>query len=513
MSFFDEMKVPKLTELQEYTYGDKLTMIATGQVPNEETGELEDGPVVSKLNEIATAAGEVKSEVDKKMEVFSFILRNINDIYSVTATYDTIETQWKNGNRVEAVYNPANGSRAVYGLQGFTTAIAASVDDASNPKAVFACIDATGQCPGDSAGIPYFTVAKDGTVEVGTMELGGGGATYTATAPLAISDANVVSINAGTKSDIGAVRAYADAPAFNVPDFHTWVENFKSPSGSVNWSYGSDSDYMHVEGYQFNSRTLNGNSLHVEGYADLRANSLGCTGTGAHVEGMNTQTLANAAHAEGSNTKATRIASHAEGIDTMASGNNSHAEGSGSTASGNSSHAEGSGSTAQRLSQHVFGEYNIADTEGTTTTRGAYVEIVGNGTSGTARSNARTLMWDGTQWNAGDVTCATEAGSSSNYSLRQIGAVTASVPSMEYGTSNSIQTISGSSTVNVDITFGSAKTEAPVVFTSLQCPSQGVQLVCTVQSVTNTQASLSITNLGTVDVQNVTVDWLALSGR
>jgi hypothetical protein len=58
---------------------------------------------------------------------------------------------------------------------------------------------------------------------------------------------------------------------------------------------------------------------------------------------------------------------------------------------------------AQRQSQHVFGEYNIADTMGTIVTRGNYVEIVGNGTSN-ARSNARTLDWNGNEVLAGKLT-------------------------------------------------------------------------------------------------------------
>lgn len=97
----------------------------------------------------------------------------------------------------------------------------------------------------------------------------------------------------------------------------------------------------------------------------------------------------------------------AEGYSTTASGDWSHAEGDTTIASGNSSHAEGSYTTAQRQSQHVFGEYNVLDTTGSTTTRGAYVEIVGNGTSST-RSNARTLDWSGNEVLAGALSLSTD---------------------------------------------------------------------------------------------------------
>lgn len=85
-------------------------------------------------------------------------------------------------------------------------------------------------------------------------------------------------------------------------------------------------------------------------------------------------------------------------------GDKATAEGYDTTASGTNSHAEGYNTTAQRKSQHVFGEYNILDTTGTTTTRGQYVEIVGKGTGILARSNARTLDWSGNEVLAGKLT-------------------------------------------------------------------------------------------------------------
>lgn len=93
----------------------------------------------------------------------------------------------------------------------------------------------------------------------------------------------------------------------------------------------------------------------------------------------------------------------AVGYNTTASGYVSHAEGWLTTASGQVSHAEGLHTTANSESQHVFGEYNVLDTNTTTTARGTYVEIVGNGTS-SARSNARTLDWSGNEWLAGGLT-------------------------------------------------------------------------------------------------------------
>ena len=95
--------------------------------------------------------------------------------------------------------------------------------------------------------------------------------------------------------------------------------------------------------------------------------------------------------------------SHAEGYWTTASGAYSHAEGTSTTASGNYSHAEGYWTTASGDSQHVQGKYNIKDSQG------KYAHIVGNGT-GSARSNAHTLDWNGNAWFAGDVYTGSTSG-------------------------------------------------------------------------------------------------------
>jgi len=73
------------------------------------------------------------------------------------------------------------------------------------------------------------------------------------------------------------------------------------------------------------------------------------------------------------------------------------------TASGQySSVLGGNHNEAHRKSQTVFGEYNVVET-GTETTRGTYIEIVGNGTTDNARSNARTLDWSGNEKLAGNL--------------------------------------------------------------------------------------------------------------
>lgn len=94
----------------------------------------------------------------------------------------------------------------------------------------------------------------------------------------------------------------------------------------------------------------------------------------------------------------------AEGNGVTASGKYSHAEGFSTTASGENSHAEGRGTIAKVPNSHVFGEYNIEDGGITEEKpRGDYIEIVGNGTGIDARSNARTLDWNGNERLKGDL--------------------------------------------------------------------------------------------------------------
>jgi len=105
-------------------------------------------------------------------------------------------------------------------------------------------------------------------------------------------------------------------------------------------------------------------------------------------------------------------ASHAEGTETTASGSAAHSEGSNTTASDWASHAEGYGTTANHAYQHVFGQYNIVDnSSAASTSRGNYIEVVGNGTASNALSNARTLDWSGNETIAGNLTLS---GSSSD---------------------------------------------------------------------------------------------------
>ena len=132
------------------------------------------------------------------------------------------------------------------------------------------------------------------------------------------------------------------------------------------------------------------------------------SGDTSHAEGVNATASGRISHAEGLVTTASGNMSHAEGFQTTASGEASHAEGIGANAFGAYSHAEGMTTIAKGISSHVFGEYNEEDVNNITRHSeegyGNYVEIVGNGSADDARSNARTLDWNGNERLAGKLT-------------------------------------------------------------------------------------------------------------
>ena len=122
-------------------------------------------------------------------------------------------------------------------------------------------------------------------------------------------------------------------------------------------------------------------------------------GSYSFAEGYQTEARGDyGSHAEGTGTSSNGgYGSHAEGSNTQASGQASHAEGNLTKARGENSHCEGQNTIATGINQHVSGKYNIEDTED------KYAEIIGNGTPDTARSNARTLDWNGNEYLAGNL--------------------------------------------------------------------------------------------------------------
>ena len=91
-------------------------------------------------------------------------------------------------------------------------------------------------------------------------------------------------------------------------------------------------------------------------------------------------------------------------------GNHSTAEGFNTTSSGNFSHAEGSGTTADNTCSHASGHGNAAMiTGGSISNTIGTAFVIGNGTSAKAKSNAFSVMFDGTVKAMSTITASTTA--------------------------------------------------------------------------------------------------------
>ena len=97
---------------------------------------------------------------------------------------------------------------------------------------------------------------------------------------------------------------------------------------------------------------------------------------------------------------------HCEGGWTLASGMGAHAQGYYATAAGYYSFASGQGVIARGACSFVHGKFNVKPSQNEDFAGDIYAEIVGNGTSDNARSNARTLDWAGNEWLAGKLTAS-----------------------------------------------------------------------------------------------------------
>ena len=86
------------------------------------------------------------------------------------------------------------------------------------------------------------------------------------------------------------------------------------------------------------------------------------------------------------------------------------------------------------------------------------------------------------------------------------------LPDVEYGYKD-VGTLAAGSTTTTSIVFDSTKTEAPMVFVTPVANGNNLDISAYTQYTTTTNAVIVIRNNGSVSVSNITLDYLALSGR
>ena len=182
--------------------------------------------------------------------------------------------------------------------------------------------------------------------------------------------------------------------------------------GSQSFAYG---DSSHAEG---SATTASGSCSHSEGKntnaignnSHAEGNSTTARGNISHSEGSTNTASGSCSHSEGNMTTASGDTSHAEGFSTKASGKISHAEGTATTASGDYSHAEGCNTTAGNTASHASGHFSVnMVTGGDISNTVGTAFVIGNGTGTNARSNAFSVMFDGTVKAKSTITASTTA--------------------------------------------------------------------------------------------------------
>jgi len=211
----------------------------------------------------------------------------------------------------------------------------------------------------------------------------------------------------GVQTTASGVASHAEGVATEASGDYSHAEGAGVASGDYSHAEGNgvaSEEFSHAEGnaqatgvsaHAENAGIASGENSHAEGASSA-------SGEMSHSEGYGLAS-GKASHAEGDNSKAQGDYSHSEGS-SKALGNYSHAEGRSTVSEDLGSHSEGYRTVAAGRSQHVFGECNVIDRPATAGNKGVYIEIVGNGTSQNARSNARTLDWNGNEVLAGKLT-------------------------------------------------------------------------------------------------------------
>lgn len=194
------------------------------------------------------------------------------------------------------------------------------------------------------------------------------------------------------------IKIGSGAPLLDTPFITTISENTKINKvdgvGSGSFSIGRKADTTVGQG----SATLGLSCEATNTFAIAAGYQANASGMGSIALGDSCSAKAHAAFATNSGTVADGEGAAAFNA-SYAHGTNSFSEGLSTTDAGaDYAHAEGFYTLANGKYQHVQGKYNVADTTN------KYADIVGGGTSGTARKNIYTLDWEGNGVFAGNVT-------------------------------------------------------------------------------------------------------------
>ena len=205
-------------------------------------------------------------------------------------------------------------------------------------------------------------------------------------------------------------------------DFSTAMGRETTASGSYSTAMGRSTE---ASGYASTAMgretTASGNLSTALGYqttaSGYTSTAMGygtdASGWYSTAMGISTEASGESSTAMGYRTTASEYDSTAMGNNTTASGSASTAMGNNTTASGDASTAMGASTTASDYGSLVIGQYNLLGSTVTNSSSGLSTEntafVIGNGADADNRSDALTVLFDGTTTIAGDLSINSDA--------------------------------------------------------------------------------------------------------
>ena len=248
----------------------------------------------------------------------------------------------------------------------------------------------------------YGTTNINGILNIGKATVDNEITTYTGTVTFNANDTTIhgnTTIDSLTATLVGDTTIGA-AASNNILHGTTTIDNLIVGTATTN---NGTTTYSGTAIFNVGDVTLHGNILLDTWYSRLTVYNINIGSTTARqntfASGVDRTLIV------GMDNTASQGNSIIYGIGNTVAGINSMAGGRDCYVNGIDAFALGEGTISNYKAQYALGRYNIGDaTEGTSNDPGTYIEIIGNGSDNSNRSNARTLDWEGNEWLAGGLT-------------------------------------------------------------------------------------------------------------
>ncbi len=201
--------------------------------------------------------------------------------------------------------------------------------------------------------------------------------------------------NLNVQIDIGSGLVNLGAFQFKTVPYSKFALNADNVNGLETIDEGNGLGWRLVDRNPLKYGNIGFNATDVS-FSNLDSDTKGATGNSSFATNSNTTASGNKSFAAGGETTASGDTSFAAGVTTIASGARSTAFGSVTTASGIASSAFGSETKAESVNSFALGMFNIGGGDPQSLNDADPLFEIGNGTNDTNRSNALTVLKNGT---------------------------------------------------------------------------------------------------------------------